>query len=154
MPPDYLRCMSSAQTTLALGELERVDSDTAARIAHAAKYHEALSGQSGLITPGWQDDSPHIYTYYPIQCRDRETLLDDAMRRGRDFAAQHLRNCADLPDFREFYRDCPNARAAARELVLLPTHPRYPAAEIDRNIEVVLRHLVGESRPAGHRRLC
>ena len=51
--------------------------------------------------------------------------------------AQHLRNCAALPMFSEFHRDCPNARAAARELVLLPTYSRYPASEVKRNIEII-----------------
>jgi dTDP-4-amino-4,6-dideoxygalactose transaminase len=57
--------------------------------------------------------------------------------RGRDFSRQHLRNCADLPYFREFYADCPNARAAARELILLPTYPRYPMNEVVKNAEVI-----------------
>jgi integrase len=75
--------------------------------------------------------------YYPVRCERRDSLLLFAMVHGRDLAAQHLRNCADLPRFREFYRPCPNARAAAREPVLLPTYPRYPATEIQRNIQVI-----------------
>ena len=62
------------------------------------------------------------------------------MRHGRDFAAQHLRNCADLQEFKDLYRDCPNARAAARELVLLPTYARYPRAEIRKNIEFIQQY--------------
>jgi perosamine synthetase len=54
-------------------------------------------------------------------------------------AAQHLRNCPDLEQFREFYGDCPNARAAARELILLPTYPAYPLSEIQQNIKTIQR---------------
>ena len=62
------------------------------------------------------------------------------MRERRDVAAQHLHNCADLPCFGEFHGECPNARAAARSVVLLPTYPRYADADIDRNLEAARRY--------------
>jgi len=59
------------------------------------------------------------------------------MRAKRDIAAQHLKNCADLPDFSEFYRDCPVARKTANEVILLPTYPRYPVSDVKRNIKAI-----------------
>ena len=137
LPQDYLACMSDAQASLALRQLERVDADSALRNAYAARYHEGLAGLEGLVTPRRHDGLSHIYTYYPIQYRERDALLRHALARGRDLAAQHLRNCADLPVFKEFRRECPNARAASRELILLPTYPRYPELEIERNIDAI-----------------
>ena len=55
----------------------------------------------------------------------------------RDIAAQHLKNCADLTAFSAFYRDCPVARKTANEVILLPTYPRYPDTEIQKNINVI-----------------
>jgi dTDP-4-amino-4,6-dideoxygalactose transaminase len=144
MPQDYFGGMSDAQALLALRQLERVDADSALRNAHAARYHEALAGLEGLVTPRRHDGLSHIYTYYPIQYRERDALLRHALARGRDLAAQHLRNCADLPEFKEFRRECPNARAASRELILLPTYPRYPEAEIERNIDAI-RDFIGRT---------
>jgi perosamine synthetase len=141
MPEEYLYRMSECQAKLGLGLLSRLDNDAAARIAHAELYDKALAGMGGLIAPRRHTGGSHIYTYYPIQYSGRNELLRYAQQRRRDFAAQHLRNCADLPEFRDFYRDCPNARAAARELILLPTYPRYPVAEIRRNIEVIQEFL-------------
>jgi dTDP-4-amino-4,6-dideoxygalactose transaminase len=141
IPREYLYRMSESQEELALGMIARSDPDTDVRIAHAHIYHEALSGRKELITPRKHTGRSHIYTYYPIQYANRDDLLGYAQRCKRDLAAQHLRNCADLPEFKEFYRDCPNARAAARDLILLPTYPRYPVTEIRRNIEVVLDFL-------------
>jgi dTDP-4-amino-4,6-dideoxygalactose transaminase len=137
MPQHYLRRMTPAQARVALAGLEMVDSETAVRIAHAALYRDRLASLERLILPCRHQGTSHTYTCFPIQCRERDALLRYAAARGRDFAAQHLRNCADLPEFAEFYRDCPNARAAARELILLPTYPRYPVPEIQRNIEII-----------------
>ena len=59
---------------------------------------------------------------------------------GRDLAAQHIGNCADYPCFAEYYRDCPNARATAAEVLLLPTYPGYGNKEIDRNVRLQTRN--------------
>jgi dTDP-4-amino-4,6-dideoxygalactose transaminase len=145
MPIGYLGQMTSTQATIALKQLESIDADTLVRIANASQYNRALAPLEMLITPKWQASSSNIFTCYPFQFREREALLRYAMRHQRDFAAQHLRNCADLSEFRELYSDCPNARAAARELIVLPTYPRYPVIEIQRNIEVIRNFLASGS---------
>ncbi len=137
IPAEYLYKMTEAQAQLALAQLDSVDQDSRARIANAAFYEKGLRGTDDLIKPEWKSDGSSTYAYYAVRCRNREALLNHAMRYGRDFAAQHLRNCADIPEFSDFYRDCPNARAAARELTLLPTYPRYPRSDLERNIEVI-----------------
>jgi perosamine synthetase len=139
LPAEYQYEMTEAQAQLALSQLDSVDEDSRARIANAACYEEALQRRDDFGIPEWRGDASNTFTYYPIRCRERRALLNHAIRNGRDFAAQYLRNCADLPAFRDFYRNCPNARAAARELTLLPTYPRYPRAEIERNIRVILQ---------------
>jgi perosamine synthetase len=144
VPADYYHGMTGVQSLLAIRQLHRVDMDSRARIAHAALYHRALAGLGGLVVPKRHEGLSHIYTYYPIQCGRREALLKYAMQRKRDFAPQYLRNCASLAKFHEFYRQCPNAQAAARELILLPTYPRYPTTEIQKNIEAIQEFLACE----------
>ena len=56
---------------------------------------------------------------------------------GRDVVVQHARNTADLPCFAEHYRDCPQARAAADQVLLLPTYPKYGEVEVRKNIAVI-----------------
>jgi dTDP-4-amino-4,6-dideoxygalactose transaminase len=137
LPDEWLGRMRPWQAALGLQQLDRVDADNDARVRHAERYHDALDGIPGIITPKRTTDLSNIYTYFPVQIPERDRALAYARHRRRDIAAQHLRNCADLRDFREFYRDCPNARAASSELILLPTYPRYPEEEIRRNIDVV-----------------
>ena len=59
------------------------------------------------------------------------------MKNKRDVTAQHLKNCADLPAFSAFRRDCPVARKTANEVILLPTYTRYPDSEVRKNIAVI-----------------
>ncbi len=141
MPDDYFRAMRPAQGMLCLNQLHRVDIDSAHRIERAHHYHEALHGRPELITPRGHEGLSHIFTHYPLQCEQRDDLLRYARTRNRDFSRQYLRNCADLAEFSEFHSNCPNARAASRELVLLPTYPEYPITEVRKNIAVLLEFL-------------
>src|ERR1051326_4791782 len=137
IPEDHLWRMRNSQAQIGIRKLGRVDSDAINRIEHAWQYHEGLDQLEGIVTPQRHADRSHVYTYFPIQIQNRDSLLRYAQEQRRDFAAQHLRNCADLRMFSEFRRECPGARAAARELVLLPTYPSYPDLEIQKNIDVI-----------------
>ena len=139
LPASYRRRFSDAQARLALAQLGHVDAQSYERIRRGLIYHERLRDIPELIIPPARDDLSHTYTYFPVQYRERDRLLKYMMRHGRDVAAQHYRNTADLPAFREFFRDCPNARAVAQELIFLPTYPRYALEEVERNIEVIRR---------------
>lgn len=136
VPRHWRYRMRDSQAQLALRQLHRIDQDACCRIANAGLYHDGLADQPVLV-PARSAGLSNVYSYFPIQLPDRAKLVRYAQAKHRDFAAQHLRNCADLTMFSEFYRDCPNARLASAELVLLPTYPRYPASEVERNIEVI-----------------
>jgi dTDP-4-amino-4,6-dideoxygalactose transaminase len=140
LPESYLRRMTPLQARLVLRQLGSVEDDIRARIRYAELYHAGLHDIPEVLVPPLRDDFSHTYTYFPIQVEDRPGLLREMMLRRCDVAAQHLHNCADLPCFEEFRRDCPNARATARAVVLLPTYPRYSRRDVERNIRVIRSH--------------
>ncbi|MCB0324360.1 MAG: DegT/DnrJ/EryC1/StrS aminotransferase family protein [Bdellovibrionales bacterium] len=137
IPDEYLRRYTPAQARLLLPQFPHIDEHSAVRIRNAKIYHSALEHVTELVIPPLREDFSHIYTYFPIQYRERTELIKYLMRHGRDLAAQHYKNCADLPGFRAFYRDCPNARKVAEELIFLPTYPRYGHDETKRTADVL-----------------
>lgn len=137
MPAHYLRRMTPMQARLLLCDLDNVERDTTVRIRYACMYEEGLRDISELVLPPWREDGSHIYTYYPIQFDERKKLIRWMMKHHRDITRQHLKNCADLPSFEDFYRDCPNARQTAEATILLPTYPRYGEEEVQENIWVI-----------------
>ncbi len=139
IPPKYLKRYTPFQARLCLSQLDRIDEEIDMRNEKAELYRQGLQNIPGLVLPPGPVDqnSCFIYPYFPIQYRDRKRLLKWLMLHKRDVAAQHLKNCADLPAFSAFYRDCPVARKTAAEVILLPTYPRYPNSEVQKNIEVI-----------------
>jgi len=141
VPPAYLGRMTPAQHRLCLGQLDRVDPANRVRIEKAGRYRDGLQDIDGMLLPPAAVGTA-IYTYYPIQYRggqaERRRLLRHLSRHGCDVGPQHLKNCADLPAFGDFRRNCPNARRAADSVVLLPTYPGYPDRDVAHNLEVLV----------------
>lgn len=137
LPSHYRSRLTPAQARIAIRQLDRVDEVAQIRIRNAGIYREGLEGIPGLLLPPPREGLSHIYSCFPVQVEKRTAFLKWMMRHNRDVAAQHLRNCADLPSFSEFARDCPNARATTASTVMLPTYPRYPHDQIERNIEAI-----------------
>jgi len=142
IPATHLGNMTAAQHALGMVQLDHIDRDNRMRFQKAARYRKGIEGLEGIIVPpGDIGEREAIYTYFPVQYgqsnADRHQLLKYLAKYGCDIGPQHLKNCADLPAFKDFYRDCPNARQTANAVVLLPTYPAYPDRDIDHNIEVL-----------------
>jgi dTDP-4-amino-4,6-dideoxygalactose transaminase len=137
IPPDYLCRLRPLQARIGLLGLPRFESDNFARIAFAKKYHEGLKDIDELIIPPLNEDHSHVYYYFPIQYKNRHELVHYMMKNNCDVAIQHIKNCAELECFKEFYRDCPNASATVNETILLPTYPRYSFDDVERNVMAI-----------------
>lgn len=134
-PQHYQARLTPWQARLILPQLARVEADSQNRLQKAELYHQGLKDIAGLVLAPMDFGSTCMY--FPIQYADRQKLLKHLMRQGRDVAAQHLKNCADLPSFAAFHRDCPIAGKTANEVIILPTYPRYSITEVKKNIEAI-----------------
>lgn len=137
MPTSLLSRMTPGQCDLLRQQLDHVAADNETRRNHAARYREQLTDVPYIDLPVDLSGDGAIYTYYPIQVTNRTEVLRWLALKGCDIGPQHLKNCADLPAFEEFHRDCPIARRVAEALVLLPTYPSYPDSSIQRTIDVL-----------------
>lgn len=139
-PDHYKIQFSPFQARLGLSQLDKVDLHSAARIEKGLLYHHSLNELKELTLAPARNDRSHIYTYFPIQYKKRDELIRFMMKNYRDIAAQNYANEADSNRFREFYRDCPNARRVSQELFFLPTYPRYPLSDVDKDIQTIYKY--------------
>jgi dTDP-4-amino-4,6-dideoxygalactose transaminase len=145
LPESYLRRLTPTQAAIVEGQLASVDAHSKIRIANARQYHSALSKIRGIVCPPEREDLSHIYTSYPILVDDRDKVLTFMAQNYCDVAAQHLRNCAALDCFEDYYRQCPQADNTADSVILLPTYPRYGQGNIGHNIEVLQQYFAGSA---------
>jgi perosamine synthetase len=146
--PNVYKCQfTPLQGKLGMLQLKNVDSDIKIKVENAHLYYEGLKNIEGLRLPPLRNDGSNAYLWFPVQCENRESLLKFMFEQGRDIAAGHFTNTADSPRFAEYYRDCPKARQVEQELIFLPTYPRYPQAEIRKNIEVIQQYFKTQVKP-------
>jgi perosamine synthetase len=138
-PGGYAYRMSGIQASIIRKQLERCERQTQERIATAQLYYNGLKDLPALKLPPMRTDGSHIYFYYPILCEQRDRLAQWMIEEFRDIQVSHHRNCASLPCFSEYQRDCPNAEYAAQSVIYLPTYPGYRQSEVEKNVEVI-RH--------------
>jgi perosamine synthetase len=139
IPHHYLRRMSPAQARTLLPQFAMIEAANRERIRKAGLYYGGLKDVSELVLPPHRADGSHIYTAFCIQAPARRELVRFMLQRGADIAESYHRNCADLPCFEEFARECPVARRVAASAVYLPNYPRYDDAEIHRNVALIRR---------------
>lgn len=147
LPDVYKSRYTPFQARLGLSQLNRIDRDIKTRIDNALLYYEGLKDIDQLIFPPLRTDGSNTYLWFPIQYSNRDELLKFMYTQGRDIAAGHFTSTADSPRFQEFYRDCPNARKVEKELIYLPTYPRYSRHEIERNIQAIRQYFASRVQP-------
>lgn len=143
-PKRYERRMTPLQARMAMRQIGSVDRLSKIRIEHAKQYRSELEDLSGIVLPPRSEDGSNIFLVYPIRVTERDRLLRKMMRAGRDLQVQTATNAVDLPCFSDYARDCPNARTAIQQTLLLPTYPAYPKGEIGKNIGLI-RSFLDES---------
>lgn len=140
LPERYQRRMTSMQARLVWRQLERVDDDMRVRVDIARAYYRGLCDLPEVGLPPLREDGSHIYLSFPIQVPDRRQFVQYMIRHRCDVRIQSYANTADLPCFAAFARDCPNARATAGRVALLPIYPGYAKAQVEKTIKTIRRY--------------
>lgn len=137
LPSSYAKQPSGLQGKIVCKKLPNLELESQHRINAALLYNEGLKDIEEITLPPYKNDFSHTYLYYPIEVIDRHKLMHFMIENNHDVALQHIPNCADLPEFKEFYRDCPNAHRAAEHTLTLPTYPKYRLDEVEKNIAAI-----------------
>jgi dTDP-4-amino-4,6-dideoxygalactose transaminase len=136
-PDKYAIRMSSAQANMVIPQLDRYEAQTEERIAKARIYDDGLADVPGIVRPPLRTDGSHLYLYYSVLAEERDQVGRFMTERLRDVQISHHRNCASLPCFSDYYRDCPNAEKAAQRVIYLPLYPGYGDDQVRANVDAI-----------------
>jgi len=146
LPAHYSARLPSMQADIIASQLDRIEGEALQRRASAELYDEGLSDIPQLVLPPLRKDGSHTYFYYTVQAEDRDRLAKRMTEKLRDVQISHHRNCASMPCFAEYYRDCPNAEKAMQQALYLPTYPGYRADQVSANVEAIRSHFRESNR--------
>lgn len=108
-------------------KLRRLERWNQARREKAARYTRLLANTVATPDPG--PDGAHVFHQYVIRVQGRESLAERLAQNGVDTAVYypvplHLQKCFAYLEHRP--GDCPQAEAAAAQVLALPIYPELP----------------------------
>ena len=143
MPDDYFTAMAPCQVRRGLKEMARIDENIRHRTEMTAFYHNELPkcGFKAIDVPGIERQP---LLRYPVRVANKSTFLNLAVRKGMEIGSWFECPLHPAGTRQEAfgYRDgmCPEAEAASREVINLPTHRKVHPAAAERTIEFLRKH--------------
>ena len=137
LPDIYLTKPSKFQTYLAYENLSMVKNDEDKRIEYAKIYQNRLNQYSELKFQDNTNSSDNIYTYFPIYLERMQELRSYLIKNNIDVGPQHYKNTASILSFEDFYKNCSVAERVSKNLLLLPTYPRYGEKNITKLCDLI-----------------
>ena len=125
LPDIYLTKPSKFQKLLATNSIDFVKKDESKRLKFAVIYQENLSLFPDLSFADNTSEKDNIYTYFPIYLENMERLRSYLIQNNVDVGPQHYKNTASLDSFKDYFKQCPIAEKVSKNILLLPTYPRY-----------------------------
>jgi dTDP-4-amino-4,6-dideoxygalactose transaminase len=130
---------NSVMAAIALVQLRYLDADNAYRRSLVARYEAGLAPVSAVrivpTAPGCES-AQHLLQ---IRVAGRDELMLALQREGV-FPGVHYRDNTEYAPYAYAAGTCPNAHAAAAEVLSLPLHLRLTESDIDRVCELLARY--------------
>ncbi len=133
--------LDELQAAILRVKLRHLDSDNEKRRAIAAQYTAALSGH--VTVPVSKEDRTGVFHLYVLRTDDRASLQQHLEAHGIGTAVHYPAPVHLQPAYRGRLGDkgsFPVAEQAAEQVLSLPLYPELEAPQIERVIDVVLRH--------------
>ncbi len=136
--------LPDVQCALGLAQLQRLSSWVAARQRIAMLYDEALADVKQVRPLKRHDDRTHAYHLYVVQIEDRidrdrvfARLRDEGIGANVHYAPVYLHSHYAKLGYRPGL--CPNAEAAARQILTLPMFPAMTASDVRRVVAALTK---------------
>jgi dTDP-4-amino-4,6-dideoxygalactose transaminase len=122
---------------LCQGQLARLEAGIERRRAIVARIHQAVAGREDLrpLTPDRHGRANG--SYLSLWCADPEGAVRALDAHGVDASAREFTDCAGLPGFAPWARDCPVAALAHRHTLRLPSFPCLGEDDLERMVDAL-----------------
>ena len=132
--------LDSLQAAVLLAKLPHLESWSAARRTHAARYAAGFAGLQSVIAPPTDPLNEHIFHQYTIRAERRDELHQHLTDNGVGNKiyyplALHLQPCFGHLGYRP--GSLPVTEEAMTTVISLPIYPELTESQVDRVVEVV-----------------
>lgn len=143
--------LTDLQAAVGIPQLDRYESNLAARAANANYYANALSDVEGIELPTVNTGNLHVWHQYTIRVTDdakvsRDEFIEKLSDRGIGSGAYYPKAVYDYEAFRNHPRVgspiCPVAERTASQAVSIPVHPHLTMDDLN-SVAKAVKSIVG-----------
>jgi len=137
----YKKRISNSQCARILNQLPFYYNDFNKRIRNAELYYNNLKDINEIMIPEFEESECNGWINFPILYKNRDSLLKYLFLNNRDIAMYYYRDCNQLNIFKEFKNnDLKNIADVVKEIIILPTYPKYQEQQILMNIKIIRQY--------------
>jgi perosamine synthetase len=144
MEPDFLKGASAFQAKKGAAGINTIDAANKHRIGIAETYSIFLKN-AGKKYPDVPKYATHTFLKYPIQVKQRDYFLAEAMKHNIEIGEWFLSPIHPIKDNFQIwyynYGENPIAESIAERIVNLPTHPGISKNELDKILNFLNKYL-------------
>ena len=141
LPDNYKINITVDQSANILKQLGNYKYDLGKRIENAKIYYDNLKDIKNIHIPKFEKGISNGWINFPIQYKKRDKLLNYLFENNRDLAIYFYRNCNDLQIFSKYRdRNLKIIDEVVKEIIILPTYPKYGRVQIMRNIYLIKKY--------------
>ena len=141
LPISYKKRISNSQCARILNQMPFYYNDFNKRIKNAKIYYNNLKDINELTIPEFEQSECNGWINFPIQYKNRDSLLKYLFLNNRDIAMYYYRDCNQLDIFKEYKNNnLKNIAEVVKEIILLPTYPKYNENQILMNIKLIRKY--------------
>ena len=141
LPISYKKRISNSQCARILNQMPFYYNDLNKRIRNAKIYYNNLKDINELTIPDFEESECNGWINFPILYKNRDSLLKYLFLNNRDIAMYYYRDCNQLNIFKEFKNnDLKNIADVVKEIIILPTYPKYQEQQILMNIKIIRQY--------------
>ena len=124
-PKKFTYLMHSFQINILLKQFRNIKEKQMHKIEKARIYYKNLKDIKELNFPQTDFDEKNIYIEFPIICDsklNKESLFNCLMNKKIDIKNYYYKNCCEEKTYKNFRKDCPNAKNISENILMLPVH--------------------------------
>jgi len=124
IPKKHKTKFTNLQASIAIKQLEKLDSMNEKRIENAKEISKFLKEIKSITVPKTLTESKHVYHKYVItvDSRKRDSIVKKLFDRGINTTEGFIKNCSELEIFKPFKSKNPVSKKVSEITIYLPLH--------------------------------
>lgn len=137
-PPKKMPTPHPVQAMLGMRQLGGLDAHNAGRNKNGKLLLDRLGQVEGVVTPTIPENAYHIFMSFVLMVDNPWEFKKKLLLKGIDTSPGYLRSIPRMPQFKDFYVQCPIAEKLEKMQIHVPVYPQLKQKQVEKIADAIL----------------